>query len=1045
MAQFFIQRPVFAWVLAIVTVLVGIIGISTLPVARYPDVSPPTVRVSATYSGASAETVQNSVTTILEDSLTGLENMIYMTSSSSRGSSSISIVFDENADPNNAQIDVQNKIQQVTSQLPSVVQEQGVSIRRSTTSILMVAGLISVDGSYTTVELADIVDNLIQNPVQRTQGVGSINIFGSSYAMRVWLDPFKLAKFSLSPADVVSAIEAQNTTVAVGSIGDTPYVEGQQFTLEVTAQSQLQSVEEFANILLIASNEGAAVRLADVARVELGQESYGGGARFNRDSAAGFGVSLATGANAVETSNAVRATLERIKPSLPEGVEIVYAFETAPFVEASIEKVISTIIEAVILVFLVLLAFLHNWRATVIPTMAVPVVLMGTFAVLALVGYSMNTLTMFAMVLAIGMLVDDAIVVVENVQRLMDEEDLSAVAATRKSMRQITGALVGTTLVIITVFLPMAFFGGSTGVIYRQFSVTIIAAMALSTLVALILTPAMCAAMLKKRKATEADFFYPRWFNRNFAKIQNAYLSVTERFLKRALLALVALAGAVVLIVVLFKTIPTSFLPSEDQGMLMTMVSLPEGSTGDQTRSVVELVENYLLTEESEAVQSVFASMNFSFGGSGQNRAMLFIRLKEFAVRSGNDSLSAASVVERANKHLFANNRQGRVFVLQPPAIQGMGNTSGFSMYLLDQGNHGQEALIAASKQLLSLSEADGRVTGLRGMEDQTKTAMRINIDSQKATTYGLSVAEINSMLSIIFSGRDVNDFEMNSKLKPVIVQGEAAFRMQPHDLDFWQAINADGESVPFSAFSTIAWETVPASLDRYGGVSAIEISGSPAAGVSSGEAMDAVEEIVASMDGGYAVAWTGISYQERLSGSQAAILYAISVLVVFLALAALYESWIIPLAIMLVVPVGVAGAMAFAWLLGQANDVYFKVGMLATIGLAAKNAILIVEFAVELQREGKQLLEATLEAARQRFRPILMTSLTFILGVAPLVWANGAGSGAQNSIGTAVFGGMLASTFLGVFMIPALLICVQTIFKIRYGQNPVQESQREA
>ncbi|BFM07912.1 efflux RND transporter permease subunit [Halioxenophilus aromaticivorans] len=1036
MSQFFIQRPVFAWVLAIITVLAGVLGINTLPVAQYPDVSPPTVRVSATYSGASAEAVQNSVTTIMEDALTGLDDMLYMTSSSTRGSSSISIVFDENADPNDAQVDVQNKIQRVTTQLPTVVQDQGVTVSRSTSSILMVAGLISKDGQYSTVELADMVENLIQNPVQRTPGVGSINVFGSGYAMRVWLDPFKLSKYALTTADVVSAIEAQNTTVAVGTLGDAPYVEGQQYNLEITAQSQLTTVAEFSDILLKSENNTATVRIKDVGRVELGQETYGRDARFNQYNAAGFGVNLATGANAVDTSRAVRETLSGIENSLPQGVDIVYAFDTSPFVEASIDKVVHTIIEAVVLVFLVLLVFLHNWRATLIPTMAVPVVLMGTFAVLAMVGYSINTLTMFALVLAIGMLVDDAIVVVENVQRLMEEEQLTPLQATQKSMGQIAGALIGTSLVIITVFLPMAFFGGSTGIIYRQFSVTIITAMALSTLVALILSPAMCASFLKPVGDKPSRFFFPSWFNRHFGKLQNVYMTVTQRFLNKAFIALGILALAVAGIVVLFKTIPSSFLPPEDQGELMIIVNLPESSTTDQTLSVVQAVEDYLLTEEADAVDTVFASLGFSFGGSAQNRAMMFVRMKDFSQRAGNDELAASAVVSRTNMHFAMNNRQGQVFMVQPPAIHGLGNSGGFSMYLLDQANNGQSALLAASKELVALAEQDARVTSLRGTEEQTKTAMRIDIDQEKASVFGISLADINSMLSVIYSGREVNDFEMNSELKPVLVQGEAAFRMQPEDINYWHAINRDGEMVPFNAFTTISWDKVPASLDRYGGVSAVEISGSPGTGVSSGDAMVAMEELVAGMDGGYAVAWTGISYQEGLSGSQAPMLYAISVLVVFLALAALYESWSIPFAIMLVVPIGVLGAMLGALLFSQSNDVYFKVGMLATIGLAAKNAILIVEFAVDLQKQGLGLIEATLEAARQRFRPILMTSLTFILGVSPLVWASGAGSGAQNAIGTAVFGGMLASTFVGVLMIPALLVCVQTVFRIRYGKT---------
>lgn len=1044
MAQFFISRPVFAWVLAIITMLTGVLGIATLPVAQYPDVAPTTIRVNASYSGASAEAVQNSVTTILEDALTGLDDMLYITSSSTRGSSSIRIVFDESADANDAQVDVQNKIQRVTSQLPRLVQDNGITVSRSTSSILLVGNLTSEDGRYNSVELADLFENIVKNPVQRTPGVGSINQFGSGYAMRIWLDPFKLVKYALTSADIISAIEAQNTTVAVGVLGNTPYIDGQQFNVDITAQSQLTTVDEFRNILLKTESNGATVRLADLARVELGQEIYGTDARYNRNNAAGFGVTLATGANAVDTSNAVRAVLTGLESSLPEGVTVEFPYDTAPFVEASIKQVVISIIQAIALVFIVLFAFLHNWRATLIPTMAVPVVLMGTFGVLAAVGFSINTLTMFAMVLAIGMLVDDAIVVVENVQRIMEEEGLSPLAATRKCMGQITGALIGTTLVVIAVFLPMAFFGGSTGVIYRQFSVTIMSAIALSTLVALILTPAMCASFLKPPSKTPSRFFYPAWFNRHFKSAQNRYLAITKAFLRRALLSLAVLAAVGLGIVVLFKSIPSSFLPTEDQGMLMAMITLPEGSTTDQTLSVVNMIEEHLLETESEAIISVFASVGFSFGGSGQNVAMLFARMTDLAERSGRPDLSAGAVMQRANHYFRTHNRLGQVFMLQPPAIPGMGNTGGFSMYLLDQANNGQNALLQASKNLVAMAEQDGRVTSLRGTQDQTKTAMRIDIDQQKAGSFGIALSDINNMLSVIFSGRDVNDFEMNSELKPVIVQAEAAYRMQPEDLEHWHAINSNGEMVPFNAFTSISWEKVPSSLDRYGGVLAVEITGSPAEGVSSGAAMLAMEELTAQMDGGYAVAWTGISLQERLSGSQAPFLYAISVLVVFLALAALYESWSIPVAIMLVIPVGVLGALAGALLFSQSNDVYFKVGMLATIGLAAKNAILIVEFSVDLQKQGMDFLAATMESCRQRLRPILMTALTFILGVTPLVWATGAGSGAQNAVGTAVFGGMLASTFVGIFMIPALLVAVQIIFKVRYG-TASQEAAHDA
>ena len=1028
MARFFIHRPVFAWVLAIVTMLGGILGLLNLPISQYPEVSPPTVRISATYSGAAAAAVQNSVTSTIEDAMTGLDGMIYMTSSSTSGSSSISLVFDQDTDPETAQTEVQNKVQLILSQLPDSVQDAGVRVSRSTSSILMVGALVSADDSYSTIELADLLDTSVEGPVQRIEGVGSINTFGSGYAMRIWLDPDSLFQFALTPADITSAVEAQNTTVAVGALGDAPSTSAQQFTVDVTAQSQLRTVDDFRNILLKTDNAGAEVRLGDVARIEIGQESYGGDARFNRHNAAGFAVNLSTGANAVETAKRVRAALDGLKSSFPEGVSVEYAYDTSPFVELSIEKVAHTLVEAIVLVFLVILVFLQNWRATLIPTLAVPVVLLGTFGILSVFGYSINTLTMFAMVLAIGLLVDDAIVVVENVERVMEEEGLGPVEATEKSMDQITSALVGIGLVLSAVFLPMAFMSGSTGIIYRQFSVTIVSAMALSVFVALILTPALCATLLRPRKE-DSGIAPARWFNRNFDRMTNGYLGANRRILKRPFAALVALAAVGGLVWVLFTQISSSFLPAEDQGVLMTIIRLPDGSTTAQTLDVVEKIENYLLDEESEGVQSTFASLGFSFSGSAQNTAMVFVKLKDFDERKGKDELSASAIAMRANMHFMQTNRQGSVIFAQPPAISGMGSTSGFQMYLLDQGARGIASLRAAADDLVAAAEADGRVTNIRGNEEKDRTAMRIDIDRQKASSYGLTLSSVNSMLTTIFSGTDVNDFQMETELRPVIVQGDAPYRMQPTDLFRWSARNSDDEMVPFPSFTTINWESVPTSLARYGGTLALELSGEPGAGVSSGDAMDAMEELVAQMPGGYGVAWTGISYQERLSGSQAPMLYAISVLVVFLCLAALYESWSIPFAVILAVPVGILGALAAAKLFGQSNDVYFKVGLLTTIGLAAKNAILIVEFAVELQEKGMKLVEATIEAARQRLRPILMTSLAFILGVVPLAVASGAGAAAQNSIGIGVLGGMVSATVLGVFLIPAFYVCVRKLF----------------
>ncbi|NVO24574.1 efflux RND transporter permease subunit [Donghicola mangrovi] len=1022
MVNFFIHRPVFAWVLAIVTMLAGAFSLTQLPVSQYPDIAPTTVRVSATYTGATAEAVQNSVTSTIEDAMTGIDGLLYMVSDSSEGSSSITLTFDESVEGIDAQNEVQTKVRQVESQLPDRVQQSGVSVRRSTSSILMVGALVSTDGRYSAVQLGDILDQTIKGPVQRADGVGGINVFGSGYAMRIWLDPLKLAQYQLTPSDITSAVTAQNTTVSVGSLGTQPTVQGQQFTATITAQSQLTSVEEFEAILLKTEEDGSAVYLGDVARVEVGQESYGGDSRFSGLNAAGFGVNLATGANAVDTAAAVREVLTQLEPALPEGVEIRYAYDTSPFVELSIEKVYHTLIEAVVLVFLVILIFLQNWRATIIPIIAVPVVLMGTFAILAALGFTINTLTMFAMVLAIGLLVDDAIVVVENVERVMDQDKLEPLPATERSMGQITGALIGIALVLSAVFLPMAFFGGSTGVIYRQFSVTIISAMVLSAVVALILTPALCASML--RRTHGAGIAPARWFNRNFDRLNRGYENTVGRILRKPIIMIVLLAGIGVGAWQIYERLSSSFLPTEDQGMLMTMVQLTEGSTTQQTLSVVQEIEDYLLTDETDTVESVFAALGFGFGGTGQNNAMLFIKLHDFDDRAAAEQ-AASALATRANMR-FMGHRAGQIFFMQPPAIQGLGNTNGFSMYLVDNGGNGYDSLIEAANELVSKAGSDSRLTNVRVSGVDPESALRINIDQQKVEAFGVSLSDINSMLSVVFSGSEVNDFVLQGNLRPVIVQAEAANRMQPEDIESWYARNDSGEMVPFSSFVTTEWVSVQPKLSRYSGSDAIEISGSNSDTSSSGAAMDAMEELAATIDGGYGVEWTGISYQERQSGDQAPYLYALAVLVVFLCLAALYESWTVPFSVMLAVPVGVLGALAAAYLFGQSNDVYFKVGILTTIGLAAKNAILIVEFAKDLEAQGKSLIDATMEAARLRLRPILMTSLAFMLGVVPLATATGAGAAAQNAIGIGVLGGMATATFIGVFMVPAFYVIVR-------------------
>lgn len=1021
-ASFFIARPVFAIVLAIATLLSGAMGIYSLSISQYPDIAPVTVRISATYNGATAEAVENSVTKKIESAMTGLDGLLYMESTSSTGSASISLTFENGTDPELAQVEVQNKLARVESQLPDAVQDQGVSVNRSPSGILMIGNIISRDGRYTSDELSDIMSSQIEERIERLDGVGSVQSFGSGYAMRIWLDPAQMQKYQLVPSDVTSAIGAQNLQVAAGSIGATPVVKGQQLKASIIARTQMTSADEFKRIILKTASDGSVVRLEDVARVEVGLESYGQSSSFNGLPAAGFGVQLASGANAITTAELVHAELDALASSLPEGVEIAYSYETTPFVELSIEKVVETLIEAIILVFLVLLVFLQNIRATLIPMIAVPVVLLGTFGVLAALGYSINMLTMFAMVLAIGLLVDDAIVVVENVERIMREEKLSARDATEKSMGEITGALVGIALVLTAVFVPMAFFSGSVGVIYRQFSVTIASAMLLSVLVAIILTPALCAMLLKPSH----DGFLSRWlgwFDRGFDRLTNRYGSAIGKLVVRPVRMFMVFAVLLVAAYGLYTKLPTSFLPEEDQGVLMTQITLPAGANAARTQAVIDMVEDYYLNHEKDAVQSVFMTLGFGFGGSGENAAMGFVRLKDFDDRT-DSRLTASAIAQRASAY-FSKIRDAEVFVLAPPAIQGLGQTSGFSMYLEDTGNQKPTALIAASNTLADNAAGNSIISNIRGNTRTLEAQLKIDIDQEKAGALGIDLSAINSLITTVFSGTNVNDFVYKGEIKPVYVQADAPFRMQPEDVNRWFAKNDNDEMVPFSAFATTQWVQGSPSLARFNGTAAISISGSAASGASSGDAMTEAEKLVSELPGGYTASWSGLSYQERLAGSQATMLYAVSLLVVFLCLAALYESWSIPFSVILAVPVGVFGALLAAWAFNQANDVYFKVGLLTTIGLTAKNAILIVEFAKDLVAKGQGPVEAVVHAARLRLRPIVMTSLAFILGVLPLARATGAGSAAQNAIGIGVMGGMITATVLGVFFVPLLFVAV--------------------
>ncbi|MEE9927258.1 efflux RND transporter permease subunit [Microvirgula aerodenitrificans] len=1027
MAKFFIDRPIFAWVIALVIMLAGALSILKLPVSQYPSIAPPSVTISANYPGASAQTLQDTVTQVIEQQMKGIDHLTYMSSTSdSSGSASITLTFDAGTDPDIAQVQVQNKLSLATPLLPQEVQRQGISVSKSSSSFLMVLGFVSEDGSMSGSDLTDYVVANLRDPISRVNGVGTVQVFGSQYAMRVWLDPNRLDKFKLTPSDIASAITAQNAQISAGQLGGTPSIPGQQINATITAQTRLQTAEQFEQILLRVQSDGSKVLLKDVARVEIGSESYDTVARFNGKPAAGVGIQLATGANALDTASALEAKLAELKPYFPAGTKVVIPYDTTPFVKVSIHEVIKTLGEAIVLVFLVMYLFLQNWRATLIPTIAVPVVLLGTFGVLAAAGFSINMLTMFAMVLAIGLLVDDAIVVVENVERVMSEDGLSPREATRKSMGQITGALVGIALVLSAVFVPMAFFGGSTGVIYRQFSITIVSAMVLSVLVAMILTPALCATLLKPvqkgHHIVDTGFF--GWFNRVFDTGTQRYQSGVRGILGRSKRFMLIYGVIIAVMALMFMRLPTSFLPDEDQGILFSQIQLPAGATQERTLNVIEQVEQHFMVKEKDSVSSVFAVAGFSFSGNGQNNAIAFVSLKDWDQRDGKTQ-SVKALAGRA-MGAFSQIKDAMVFAFAPPAVVELGNATGFDLQLQDRGGLGHDKLMEARNQLLGMAAKSPALAGVRPNGQEDTPQLRINIDQQKATAQGLSIAAINDTLSSAWGGAYVNDFIDRGRVKKVYLQADAPYRMVPEDLNKWFVRNTQGDMVPFSSFATASWEYGSPRLERYNGVPSLEILGEPAPGKSSGEAMQEVENMIAKLPPGIGYEWTGLSFQERMTGSQAPALYAISLLVVFLCLAALYESWSIPFAVMLSVPLGVVGAVVATSVTGLSNDVYFKVGLLTTIGLAAKNAILIVEFAKELYEGGMGLIDATLEAVRMRLRPILMTSLAFTLGVLPLAINKGAGSGAQNAIGTGVVGGMISATVLVIFLVPLFFVLVR-------------------
>ncbi|MFC6620041.1 efflux RND transporter permease subunit [Novosphingobium panipatense] len=1038
MSRYFIDRPIFAWVIAIVLMMAGLLAIRSLPIAQFPEIAPPTVSISATYPGADAETLERTTTQIIEQQLKGIDNLRYFSAnSSSAGTVSITLTFEQGTDPDIAQVQVQNKLQAATPLLPQEVQRQGVQVQKSAASFLLVTAVYSEDGSHSATDLADYIVSQVQDPVSRINGVGELQIFGTQYAMRIWVDPLKLRSYDLTIADVRNAVQGQNAQVSAGQIGALPASNEQMLNATVSVQSRLQTPEEFGNIRLRSTPDGATVRLRDVARVELGAELYGFDTQYNGKNASGFGVRLASGANALDTVDAVKAEVQKIAKNFPADVKVAFPYDSTPFVRLSIEQVVHTLVEAVVLVFLVMFLFLQNWRATLIPTIAVPVVLLGTFGVMSMLGYSINTLTLFGMVLAIGLLVDDAIVVVENVERLIQEEHLSPKQAARKSMDEISGALIGIGMVLSAVFLPMAFFGGSTGVIYRQFSITIVSSMALSVLVALILTPALCAAILKPHKSDQpegngllARFF--RWFNDKFDRGTEKYqrgVRRTARGWKRSGLVYLLIIGVMT---ALFIRLPSGFLPDEDQGMMFALVQGPSGSTMPRTQKALDVVRNHFLETEKANVESIFTINGFSFSGQGQNAGIAFVKLKDWEERSGAEN-RAPALAQRA-MGVFSKYRDAMIFAVMPPAVQELGNATGFDLWLVDETGMGHEKLMAARNQLLGMAAQDQRVAQVRPVSLDDAPQLDVQIDQDKAGALGLDIGAINSEISTAWGGAYINDFLDRGRTKRVYIQADQPYRSSPEAIENLYVRGENGQMAPFSSFATVDWKQAPVILTRYNGRPAMQLQGAPAAGLSTGAAMEAIEEMQQKLPPGTAIEWTGLSYEERLSGGQAPALYALSLAVVFLCLAALYESWSVPISVMLVVPLGVVGALFAAWLTGLGNDIYLQVGLITTIGVSAKNAILIVEFAEERVQAGMNAFDAAMEAARLRLRPILMTSLAFIFGVMPLAVSTGAGAGGQNAIGRAVVGGMLTATIFAIFFVPMFFVVIARLFK--HGQT---------
>lgn len=1042
MSKFFIERPIFAWVVAIVVMLVGALSIYSLPINQYPNIAPPAISVQVAYPGASAETTQNTVVQVIEQQLNGLDNLRYIESqSNSDGSATIIVTFNQGTDPDTAQVQVQNKVSLAESQLPTEVVNQGINIRKYQANFMLVVGLTSSNPNMSNGDLADLLVSKLQDPIARSNGVGDFIVLGSEYGMRIWLDPAKLYKYQLIPSDITTAITQQNVQVSSGKLAGLPTVQGARFSATIVGKTRLQSVEQFKNILLKVNTDGSQVHLRDVGGVDLGPQDYSISATFNGKPSVGIALRLASGGNVLDAINSVRATVKTIEPFLPDGVKVNFPYDTSPVVSASIHEVVKTLIEAIILVFLVMLLFLQNLRATLITTMVVPVVLLGTFGILSVCGYTINTLTMFGMVLAIGLLVDDAIVVVENVERVMHDEGLDPKAATIKSMQQIQGALVGIALVLSAVLLPMAFFSGSTGTIYRQFSITIVSAMVLSVLMAMIFTPALCATMLKASSAEVKTTGFAGWFNRKFDAGTLSYTRSVGTVISRRGLFFIVYLVIVGATGYLFTRVPTSFLPDEDQGVMMMQMTLPANASSERTQQVLDEAGAWLLKHEP-AVQSVFSPNGFSFAGRGENTAMSFVLLKPWDQRNSNESV--AKVAARTMAY-FATLKDVKAYALVPPAVMELGNATGFDFFLQDINNQGHAALMAARNQFLAKAAQDKRLFATRpnGMEDEPQ--YHLIIDDERARALGLSLEDINDTLSTAWGSTYVNQFIYNGRVKKVYVQGNAGSRVTPEDLDKWYFRNASGDMVPYSAFGSGKWQYGSPRYERFNGVSAVEIMGSPAPGYSSGDAVKAVNQIAATLPKGFRVQWHGLSYEEQMSGSQTPALYTISIIMVFLCLAALYESWSIPISVLLVVPLGVLGTILAVLLRGLTNDVFFQVGLLTTVGLAAKNAILIVEFAKELHdNHGKSLVEAATEAARLRIRPIIMTSMAFVLGVFPLTISHGAGAGSQHAIGTAVVGGMITATFLAIFFVPMFYVAISQCFT-RNKKTQTEDEQHDA